>query len=826
MNVFSKTGIFLVLSVCALIFGTITSASAAPKLLSPIAGSTLPGNTATFTWTANGESLTDWSLRIGTKQGDSSLYNSGNLPSGTLAQTASGISTNGTTVWVRLQWRYTNGLWSSTDVQYTTGTGSGSTTSSSSSPTTTTTTTTTATASTTSNNGSGRPALLTPSAGSTLPGSTATFTWTANGAALTDWSLRIGTKQGDSSLYNSGNLPSGTLAQTASGISTNGTTVWVRLQWRYTNGAWSSTDVQYTTGAGSGSTTSSSPSPTSSSSSSTPTIASASTTSNNGSGRPALLTPSAGSTLPGSTASFTWTANGAALTDWSLRIGTKQGDSSLYNSGNLPSGTLARTASGIPTNGTTVWVRLQWRYTNGAWSSTDVQYTTGAGSGSTTSSSSSPTTTTTTTTTSTATASTTSNDGSGRPALLTPSAGSTLPGSTATFTWTANGAALTDWSLRVGLSAGDSDVYNSGNLSSGTLARTVSGLPTNGFPVWVRLQWRYTDGSWSSTDVQYKGGTGTGGTSPSNPSPTPSTPTAPSPSTPSPSGSVFYVSTSGNDANPGTQSSPLRTIKRGLGVLKAGNTLFIRGGTYSEILQTHTGTKFPVGTSWNTPVTVAAYTGETVILRGAIDIGIASPPTQYVIFDGINIDATNEESGLALTGGSHHIRFQNFEIKNPQVNGIQLTWHNGGSTYNEFRNCHIHDTGKSGKGHGIYIETSNNLIDGCDLHDNYRYGLQIYDGYNQASNFNIIRNNHVHQNGLLQAHSGGITIGGDGNLIENNRVHDNPWGISVLSGSPRNTKVRNNTVWNHPGAGVVVGGINTTLENNTAYNNSPDYQYP
>ncbi|MCA9455347.1 MAG: hypothetical protein KC587_01705, partial [Nitrospira sp.] len=219
MNVLSKAGTFLVLSVCFLIFGTTTSASAAPKLLSPIAGSTLPGSTATFTWTANGESLTDWSLRIGTKQGDSSLYNSGNLPSGTLAQTAVGIPTNGSTVWVRLQWRYTNGLWSSTDVQYTANTGSGSTSSTSS-----TSTVSTASASTTSNDGSGRPALLTPSAGSTLPGSTATFTWTANGAALTDWSLRVGTKQGDSSLYNSGNLTSGTLAQTASGIPTNGST--------------------------------------------------------------------------------------------------------------------------------------------------------------------------------------------------------------------------------------------------------------------------------------------------------------------------------------------------------------------------------------------------------------------------------------------------------------------------------------------------------------------------------------------------------------------------------------------------------------------------
>src|SRR5680860_1100610 len=98
MNVFPKTGIFLVLSVCFLIFGSFTSASAAPKLLTPAAGSTLSGSSVTFTWTADNAALTDWSLRVGTSQGDSSLYNSGNLSSGTLATTASGLPTNGTSV--------------------------------------------------------------------------------------------------------------------------------------------------------------------------------------------------------------------------------------------------------------------------------------------------------------------------------------------------------------------------------------------------------------------------------------------------------------------------------------------------------------------------------------------------------------------------------------------------------------------------------------------------------------------------------------------------------------------------------------------------------
>jgi hypothetical protein len=154
MNVLSKTRVFLVLSIFLCFLGGLSSAQAAPKLLTPTAGSTLPGTSVTFTWTANGDSLTDWVLRIGTSQGDSSLYNSGNLSSGTLARTASGLPTNGTPVWVRLEWRYADGRWSSTDVKYATGSSSGSTATSSST-------------STTSNNGSGRPALLSPGAGST-----------------------------------------------------------------------------------------------------------------------------------------------------------------------------------------------------------------------------------------------------------------------------------------------------------------------------------------------------------------------------------------------------------------------------------------------------------------------------------------------------------------------------------------------------------------------------------------------------------------------------------------------------------------------------------
>ena len=44
----------------------------------------------------------------------------------------------------------------------------------------------------------------------------------------------------------------------------------------------------------------------------------------------------------------------------------------------------------------------------------------------------------------------------------------------------------------------------------------------------------------------------------------------------------YYVSTSGNDSNQGTISSPFRTIQKAASVMTAGDTCYIREGTYRE----------------------------------------------------------------------------------------------------------------------------------------------------------------------------------------------------------------------------------------------------
>ena len=81
---------------------------------------------------------------------------------------------------------------------------------------------------------------------------------------------------------------------------------------------------------------------------------------------------------------------------------------------------------------------------------------------------------------------------------------------------------------------------------------------------------------------------------------------------------VYHVATTGNDSRSCTTaqaiSTPKATIVSGITCLSAGDTLYIRQGTYiSENLDT-TRINIPSGTSWSNPVTIAGYPGETVIM--------------------------------------------------------------------------------------------------------------------------------------------------------------------------------------------------------------------
>ena len=183
-------------------------------------------------------------------------------------------------------------------------------------------------------------------------------------------------------------------------------------------------------------------------------------------GSPATMTsPAPGSVLTGSSVAFSWTPITGA-TGYAVLVGTSgPGSQNIHSTGWIT--TTTATVSGIPTTSSTVYVRLLTNY-GGAQLYIDYTYT-GAGTAL-------------------------------PAALTTPAPGSTLTGSSVTFTWSpATGA--TGYALLLGTNGVGSQNISSTGWIAATSA-TVTNLPTTGVTVYARLLW-VVGGVQHSADYTY-----------------------------------------------------------------------------------------------------------------------------------------------------------------------------------------------------------------------------------------------------------------------------------------------------------------------------------
>ena len=273
--------------------------------------------------------------------------------------------------------------------------------------------------------------LTSPSPGATLAGSSQTFEWSA-GYGVTAYIFHLGTTSpGSSDIYNSNS----TTAQSAviSNIPTSGVTLFARL-YSEIGGVWRFADFTYTE-AGS-------------------------------SAAPALISPTPGNTLTGSSATFTWSA-GSGVSLYMLWLGTKGvGANDLFNSGQVK--TTSAIVTGIPVQGVTIYARL-FAELSGVWQTVDYTYT---------------------------------EVGASAPAALTsPTPSTTLTSATTqTFYWSP-GSGCTDYMLWVGTKGvGTQDLLNSGiNMATSAV---VTGIPNGGATIYARL-FSKLNGSWVDTDYIY-----------------------------------------------------------------------------------------------------------------------------------------------------------------------------------------------------------------------------------------------------------------------------------------------------------------------------------
>lgn len=497
--------------------GTLGATCATPSAItSPTAGSTLSGSSVTFSWDAGtGAAITERYFSVGTTLGGGQIYSG--YQGTALSRSVTGIPTNGGTIYVRLM-SYMNGAWQTRDYTYTAATVVTPTASAMTSPVNgstlagaTVTFTWNAGTSVTARylrvgstlggsqyygadqgsalsrsvsglptNGStvyvrltstvnGAPqstdytytaafltapsAIISPASGSTLSGASVTFQWSA-GSGVTERYFSVGTSAGASDIY--GGYQGGALSRTVSGIPTNGVTIYVRLA-SWVNSGWQTSNYTYTAFGSGG----------------VPVTPAKSD----------LVSPASGSTLSGASVTFGWSA-GAGVSERYLAVGTSAGAGNIY--GGYQGAALSRTVSGIPTNGSTIYVTLS-SWVNGGWQSSTATYT-ASGSGGT------PVTPT-------------------KSDLTSPAAGSTLAGASVTFGWSA-GTSVTERYLAVGTSAGASNIY--GGYQGAALSRTVGGIPTNGSTIYVTLS-SWVMGAWQTSTAMYTAASG-GSPVPSGPS--------------------------------------------------------------------------------------------------------------------------------------------------------------------------------------------------------------------------------------------------------------------------------------------------------------------
>lgn len=200
---------------------------------------------------------------------------------------------------------------------------------------------------------------------------------------------------------------------------------------------------------------------------------------------------------------------------------------------------------------------------------------------------------------------------------------------------------------------------------------------------------------------------------------------------PSVLGATIYVAPTGSDTAAGTLAAPIKSIQSAVDKAKAGDTIYLRGGTYAlakNIQIKKSGTA-------SAPITLSAYQAEVPIIDGEALTGTPAPV-------GGSIDRADR--GVLHIANANFWKFVGLEL----INGP----------------------------YGVYAEgVNNNVFERLVTRENYETGFQLQgaSANNQILYLDSWGNRDPRKNGE-SADGIGIKEGsGDGNIIKGARLWNN-----------------------------------------------------
>lgn len=221
---------------------------------------------------------------------------------------------------------------------------------------------------------------------------------------------------------------------------------------------------------------------------------------------------------------------------------------------------------------------------------------------------------------------------------------------------------------------------------------------------------------------------------------------------------IYYAALNGNNANAGTIDSPVRAISRGTQLLNPGDTLRIRGGTYStpeDVINDYS-SMFPFASG----VTIEANPGEGVLMdynQGPWDQNF--PPVflykaSNVTLKGLSISGRYINNRVVMVYGSECV---NTTLLNCDITGTGMPDNAGFAIGNaapglQLLGCRIHDLRnaiadpwKPSGSYALYSHADRGLIEGCEFFNIEAYALHGYSGANWQYYKWIVRNCYFHE---------------------------------------------------------------------------------
>ena len=135
------------------------------------------------------------------------------------------------------------------------------------------------------------------------------------------------------------------------------------------------------------------------------------------------------------------------------------------------------------------------------------------------------------------------------------------------------------------------------------------------------------------------------------------------------SAKVYSVSPSGNDTQAGTLDKPWKLINSAVKKLKAGDTLYVRAGTYSEKV------KVTVAGTASAPITIAAYGEEKPVIDGsALTMSSIWEPLVEIKGNYNNVSGlevmNSKGRGIVISSACSHATLSNMNSHHHWVEGI------------------------------------------------------------------------------------------------------------------------------------------------------------